>query len=83
MSMKKRGFMVAAAAAALLLAGCATQGTTENASTTVAQPVPVAETANACKGMGQCKGMKAKKHKKHRKAKKVKPAETADTAAAQ
>ncbi|MFU8797284.1 MAG: hypothetical protein ACNA7Y_01100 [Gammaproteobacteria bacterium] len=67
MSMKKSGLLIAAAAASLILAGCATQGATDNGSTS--QPVPeVASNSckgmSSCKGMNKCKGMKAKRAKK-------------------
>jgi uncharacterized lipoprotein YajG len=78
MSMKTRGLILAAAAASLMLAGCATQGATDNTST--AQPAPAAETANTCKGMSSCKGNSCKAVSKKR-AKKA-AAKAADDATA-
>lgn len=87
MSMKN-GFMAAAAAAALLLTGCASQGTTETggvspasacASGACEQPVPVA----SCKGMSACKTAAGCKGYTKRHHKKVKPvAQAADTTVA-
>lgn len=86
MSMKN-GFMAAAAAAALLLTGCASQGTTETGGVSPAsacssgaceQPVPVA----SCKGMSSCKGA-SNGCKGYSKRKRVKPvASAADTTVA-
>ena len=87
MSMKN-GFMAAAAAAALLLTGCASQGTTETggvspapsacASGACEQPMPVA----SCKGMSSCKGRASCKGQTRRH-KRVKPvtASAAETTA--
>ena len=82
MSMKKSGLMMAAVAATLLLAGCATQGATDNGTTTVAQPAPAETVTNSCKGMSSCKGMKAKKHHYKKAGKKARTAANAANEAA-
>jgi hypothetical protein len=72
--------IIAATAATLFLAGCATQGT-DNASgsrfttgNSCGGPAPV---ANACKGMTSCKGKRAaKRHHKRRHKAKAKAAKT-------
>ncbi len=61
MSKLTRGLVIASATASMFLAGCATQGTTDNGSGTTA-PVAATVTApskavNSCKGMSKCKGM--------------------------
>lgn len=94
MSKLTRGLVIATTAATMFLAGCATQGTTDNGSGTTA-PATTATVApkNSCKGMSQCKGMngckgkakKAKKAKKHKKAAKkaaAKKDSTTDSTAA-
>lgn len=58
--MKKTGLVIAAAAAALFVTGCATQ-----AETAAPQPAPVAQPANACKGLSSCKAVKKHHKKKH------------------
>lgn len=55
--MKKTSLVIAATAAALFVAGCATQAETTT-------PAPVSQPANACKGMSSCKAA-PKKHRKH------------------
>lgn len=66
--MKKTGLVLAVTAAAMFVAGCATQGT--DSSVAPAQPVPVAaQPANSCKNMSSCKGKSTKK--RHKRAKKA------------
>ena len=84
MSKSTRSLIIAAAAASLFLAGCATQGATDN---TTAQPQPAASadmSKASCKGMSSCKGNTSckgvvKKKKRHHKRKKAAPAETTST----
>lgn len=73
--MKKTGLVIAATAAALFVAGCATQ-----AETSAPQPAPVSQPANACKGMSSCKAVAKKYHKKrHHAAAQQQQADTATT----
>lgn len=59
--MKKIGLVLAAAAATLFVAGCATQGTDSgNNASASAQPAAVAQPAAGCKGKSACKSAKAK-----------------------
>lgn len=63
--MKKTGLVLAATAAALFVAGCATEADT---SANSVQPAPVvAQPEASCKGMSSCKAKVVKKHhaKKH------------------
>lgn len=85
MSMSTRSLLIAATAATLFLAGCATQGTSDNGSgsfttTNSCGKAPVAAPANTCKGMASCKHKKAKKrhHMKKKMMKAVKKPAAAD-----
>lgn len=77
--MKKTGLVIAATAAAVFVAGCSTQADTSSNMQPV--PAPVAQPANACKGMSSCKGKTAvkKHHKKHHVAKQTTTAQTTET----
>jgi hypothetical protein len=65
MIMKKTGLVIAAAAAAMILSGCAT------GARNLPENTPICECAspcNTCKCMSSCKSAcPTKKHKKHRK----------------
>jgi hypothetical protein len=70
MSKSTRSLIIAATAATLFLAGCATQGTTDGGSFTTGNScggrAPVAAPVNTCKGMASCK---KRHHKMKRKMK--------------
>lgn len=71
MSKSTRSLVIAAAAASLFLAGCATQGTTDSTSSMQATPVVAPATTkdmNQCKNMASCKQMPKKHHHKKHKA---------------
>lgn len=61
--MKKTGLVLAAAAAALFVAGCASQGTPTGSQ---CAPAPVVQPAACCKGAVSCKGKSCCKGKKTR-----------------
>ncbi|OGT17064.1 MAG: hypothetical protein A3I12_07580 [Gammaproteobacteria bacterium RIFCSPLOWO2_02_FULL_38_11] len=72
----KTGLVIAVAAAALFVAGCATQGTPCGTCGTATQAACACKGMNSCKGDCSCKGMNSckgkcnmKKHSKHHKAK--------------
>ncbi|MEN9471085.1 MAG: hypothetical protein RL214_441 [Pseudomonadota bacterium] len=81
MIMKKSGLVIAAAAAAIFLSGCATSARN------MPENMPICETPcaaqNTCKCMSQCKQMCHTKHKMRRHRHRCRTAENATTQTAQ
>ena len=67
MIMKKTGLVIAAAAAAMILSGCATGARNIPENSPICE-TPCAASCNSCKCQPQCKqACPTKKHKKHKK----------------
>jgi hypothetical protein len=68
MIMKKTGLVIAAAAAAMILSGCATGARNIPENTPICEtPCAAAAPCNTCKCMSSCKQVcPTKKHKRHR-----------------